>query len=134
MYLIVSILLSMDSIILSWITFCLCLSIDLQASRALQKLVEPGTSLEEYPATDLATSGVSDELAKVDSLGHLPLTDYSSLFGEEFKILDDRCDTSYLNVLDIASVEEGVLHVLYACVSQVSPSCSHMDILKGSCL
>ncbi|KAM0934044.1 putative Galactose-binding-like domain superfamily [Dioscorea sansibarensis] len=97
------------------------------ASRALQKLVEPGTSLEEYPATDLATSGVSDELAKVDSLGHLPLTDYSSLFGEEFKILDDRCDTSYLNVLDIASVEEGVLHVLYACVSQPDLCCKLAD-------
>ncbi|KAJ0989796.1 hypothetical protein J5N97_008152 [Dioscorea zingiberensis] len=97
------------------------------ASKALQKLVEPRTSPEEYPASDLATSAVSDEIAKADSLGHLPLMDYSSLFGEEFIIFDDQCDTTYLNVLDIAAVEEGILHVLYACASQPNLCCKLAD-------
>lgn len=48
--------------------------------------------------------------------------DYSNLFGEEFQIPDDHWDSSYLNVLDIRAVEEGVLHVLYACASQVGLS------------
>lgn len=47
------------------------------------------------------------------------LADYSSLFGEEFRIPDDQWDAYCLNVLDVAAVEEGILHVLYACASQV---------------
>ncbi|XP_058085820.1 uncharacterized protein LOC131233204 isoform X3 [Magnolia sinica] len=89
------------------------------ASRALQKLTEPGTSVEaSIPSSDSASSAVPDEAAKAEASGHVHLADYSSLFGEEFRIPDDNWDAYYLNVLDLSAVEEGILHVLYACASQ----------------
>ncbi|KAL2610037.1 hypothetical protein R1flu_028610 [Riccia fluitans] len=46
-------------------------------------------------------------------------SDYSSIFGEVFKPYDDDgLDISHLGILDVAAVEEGLLHVLYACASQ----------------
>ncbi|XP_072956255.1 uncharacterized protein [Typha angustifolia] len=90
-----------------------------RASRALQKLGEPIKPLDEsVPDHDLTVSSISDEVAKVQVTNHVHLADYSSLFGEEFKILESSYDDSYLNVLDIAAVEEGILHVLYASASQ----------------
>lgn len=98
-----------------WRLLCL-----FQASGFLKKLSEPGESLQALlPSSDL-TSSVSDEIRKADASNYLHLADYSSLFGEELKIPDDQWDSSYANVLDISTVEEGILHVLHACASQVS--------------
>ncbi|XP_077238411.1 uncharacterized protein LOC143879740 isoform X3 [Tasmannia lanceolata] len=97
------------------------------ASRALQKLTDPGTFVEaSNPSSDFLSSSVPDE-AKPEASGHVHLTDYSSLFGEEFKIPDDQWDANYLNILDIGAVEEGILHVLYACASQPLLCCKLSD-------
>lgn len=48
------------------------------------------------------------------------VTDFCSLFGEDFQMPDDQSDSSYLSILDIWAVEEGIMHVLYACASQVN--------------
>lgn len=71
------------------------------------------TSLPPFDTT------VADEASKSEPPNHVPLVDYSNLFGEEFCIPDDPWDSNYLNLLDIKAVEEGILHVLYACASQV---------------
>lgn len=63
----------------------------------------------------------NDEMASVDSLVlNLPQNDYSSLFGEEFLFEDIVGDSRISSLLDISSVEEGLLHFLYACVAKVS--------------
>ncbi|KAI9186124.1 hypothetical protein LWI28_013988 [Acer negundo] len=67
--------------------------------------------LEEIPS-DL------DETLKSEVFNPVPIVDYSNLFGEEFQIPDDLWDYSIVNILDIGAVEEGILHVLYACASQ----------------
>ncbi|KAF6169424.1 hypothetical protein GIB67_021427 [Kingdonia uniflora] len=87
------------------------------AARALLKLIEPSTSLEAKPKSVELTSSVYDEISRADSSNYI-LADYSSLFEDEFKIFDDQWDSNYLNVLDVAAVEEGIIHVLYACASQ----------------
>ncbi|KAG1355466.1 hypothetical protein COCNU_07G015780 [Cocos nucifera] len=98
------------------------------ASRTLQKLIDPITAGEEsMPTSDLTLSSSSDEMTKTEVTCHVHLADYSSLFGEEFRIPEDNCDAAYLNVLDIAAVEEGILHVLYACVSQPLLCCKLAD-------
>lgn len=76
------------------------------------------------PTGDLTLSSTSDDITKAEVTCHVHLADYSGLFGEEFRIPEDSCDAAYLNVLDIAAVEEGILHVLYACASQVGSSSS----------
>ena len=87
----------------------------------MHRLVEPNASQEEpVPYSGLASSSISDETAKGEVLNYVHLADYSSLFGEEFKIPDLCYDATYSNILDIAAVEEGIIHVLYACASQVS--------------
>lgn len=60
-----------------------------------------------------------DETAKYEVSNPVPLVDYSNLFGEEFQLPDDIWDSSILSILDVGAVEEGILHVLYACASQV---------------
>lgn len=92
------------------------------ASRALQKLVPPAVSYETTPSGEIVSSLISDEVS-----GHKSVADYSSLFGEEFKIPDDDWDSSSANLLDIAAVEEGILHVLYACASQPLLCCNLVD-------
>ncbi|XP_050384796.1 uncharacterized protein LOC126801476 isoform X2 [Argentina anserina] len=87
-----------------------------KASRILHRLIEPVTVHEVLASPDEVTSG--DEVTKSEITNPAPLVDYSNLFGEEFKLLDDHWDSSYLNILDIGAVEEGILHVLYACASQ----------------
>ncbi|KAG6476955.1 hypothetical protein ZIOFF_066205 [Zingiber officinale] len=64
---------------------------------------------------------VSEEIAKSEANSHVELTDYSTLFGPELKLPDDQWDASYLNVLDVAVIEEGILHVLFGCASQNAP-------------
>ncbi|KAG9452896.1 hypothetical protein H6P81_005800 [Aristolochia fimbriata] len=90
------------------------------AARALHKLSEPGTLIEALlPSGDTISSSVLSEVSKVEeAVSPRQIADYSCLFGEEFKLPDDHWDVSYLNVLDIGLVEEGILHVLFACASQ----------------
>lgn len=91
-----------------------------QASRILQKLTEPAAVPEaSIPSTEI-TSSVLDETPKTELSNLVLLVDYSNLFGEDFQIPDDHWDLSYLNILDIGAVEEGILHVLFACAAQVS--------------
>ncbi|XP_010673447.1 uncharacterized protein LOC104889813 isoform X4 [Beta vulgaris subsp. vulgaris] len=52
------------------------------------------------------------------SKSYVALSDYSELFGDQFLIPVVDWNPSYINVLDIGAVEEGILHVLYACASQ----------------
>lgn len=75
-----------------------------------------------------ATSG--DESFKSDLLNPVLLLDYSNLFGEEFQLPDDQWDSSYLNILDLGVVEEGILHVLFACASQVNYRNKDIELLK----
>lgn len=69
-------------------------------------------------ASEIASS-VPDETPQSDHHDPIALPDYSSLFGEEFQIPCDSWDPAYLNVLDSAAIEEGLMHVLYASASQV---------------
>ena len=66
------------------------------------------------------SSHVCDEIPKSDASSLVLSTDYSSMFGEEFSLSENQFDGSFLNILDIAAVEEGILHVLYAAASQVN--------------
>lgn len=76
--------------------------------------------LDESISNDgMFSSQVFDEIPKSDASSLVLCTDYSSLFGEEFSLSENHFDGSFLNILDIAAVEEGILHVLYAAASQV---------------
>lgn len=90
-----------------------------RASKVLQKLLEPEPFLDKSMYTDvMLPNQVSDEIPKSDALSLVHSTDYSSMFGEEFSLSEYQFDGSLLNILDIAAVEEGILHVLYAAASQ----------------
>ncbi|GJM91605.1 hypothetical protein PR202_ga07996 [Eleusine coracana subsp. coracana] len=90
-----------------------------RASKVLQKLLQPEPFLDKSISNGgMLSSHNGDEITKSDSPSLLLSTDYSSLFGEEFSISENQFDDSYLNILDIAAVEEGILHVLYAAASQ----------------
>ena len=84
----------------------------------MQKLINPDT---EQDASNLQNDviSISEEKSKLELSGSFTLFDYSNLFGEEFRMPDEHWDCSYLNLLDIGAVEEGILHVLYSCASQV---------------
>ena len=99
-----------------------------QASRILLKLVEPQKLQQgSIPSSDVTCS--PDEASKSELSNPPPLVDYSNLFGEEFQIPDDYWDTNYLAVLDVGAVEEGILHVLYACASQVNYHINYVSLL-----
>ncbi|KAF5451858.1 hypothetical protein F2P56_026920 [Juglans regia] len=87
------------------------------ASRILRKFIEPVTVQEASTSPNAATPD-EDETSKPELSHSFPVVDYSDLFGEEFRIPVDPWDSSYLNILDLGEVEEGILHVLYACASQ----------------
>ncbi|CAA0842510.1 Unknown protein [Striga hermonthica] len=88
------------------------------AARILTKLMGPMRNHEvSTQASDISTS-VADDTPKSDPCDPTVLADYSNLFGEEFQIPDDFWDPAYLNILDTAAVEEGIMHVLYASASQ----------------
>ncbi|KAF7082213.1 hypothetical protein CFC21_086090 [Triticum aestivum] len=95
-----------------------------RASRVLQKLLEPEPFVDEpIPNGGMLSSEVSDEIPKSDASSLVPYTNYSSLFGEEFSLSENHFDGSFLNILDVAAVEEGILHVLYAAASQPQLGC-----------
>lgn len=90
-------------------------------ARLLRKLTAPGYSPEmTVPVVEAQTLfGSEDMTIKGESVVQAPVADYSSLFGEEFKLSEeDASDISSLNILDIAALEEALLHILYACASQ----------------
>ncbi|KAI4338732.1 hypothetical protein MLD38_023753 [Melastoma candidum] len=82
------------------------------AAEVLRKFSEPPVG----QATP--TSPGMDGSEKLMSLTVFSLVDYSGLFGEDFKKLDINWDSSFLNILDMSAIEEGLLHVLFACTSQ----------------
>ncbi|XP_031267356.1 uncharacterized protein LOC116125781 isoform X1 [Pistacia vera] len=88
-----------------------------KASRVFQKLIEP-VAVQEVAIHSGDVPSDLDETAKSEVSNPVPIVDYSELFGEEFQIPNDPWDFSILNILDIGAVEEGILHVLYACASQ----------------
>ncbi|PQP93724.1 uncharacterized protein Pyn_11485 [Prunus yedoensis var. nudiflora] len=85
------------------------------AARVLHKLAEPVAHEGSTPPGEVT---YGDEAVKSEITNPAPVVDYSNLFEEEFQLPDDHWDSSYLNILDIGAVEEGILHVLYACASQ----------------
>ncbi|KAL0374096.1 UNVERIFIED_CONTAM: hypothetical protein Sradi_3325300 [Sesamum radiatum] len=74
-------------------------------------------------SSDVTTS-VADDTPKSEPCGPISLPDYSTLFGEDFEIPDDSWDPTYLNVLDSAAVEEGMMHVLCFCFPALRPNVS----------
>jgi hypothetical protein len=88
-----------------------------QSSRIILKLIDPGPEQVSYPQNEVITP--LEEKSKLELTSPCTSVDYSNLFGEEFKMLDEQWDCSYLNVLDFGAVEEGILHVLYSCAAQV---------------
>ncbi|KAG8363536.1 hypothetical protein BUALT_Bualt19G0032600 [Buddleja alternifolia] len=87
-------------------------------SRIFLKFMEPMTMQEVSTLVSENTSSAAEETPKSDPCDPVTLPDYSNLFGEEFQIPDEFWDSTYLNVLDSAAVEEGIMHVLYASASQ----------------
>lgn len=81
--------------------------------------MEPMLTHEVSGLASEITSSVHDETPKSDHHDPISLPDYSNLLGEEFQIPCDSWDLTYLNVLDSAAIEEGLVHVLYASASQV---------------
>ncbi|KAK2405981.1 hypothetical protein QL285_041771 [Trifolium repens] len=87
------------------------------ASRILQKIIDPDPEQDvSYPQNEVIAP--LEEKSKLELPSPCTFVDYSNLFGEEFKMQDEHWDCSYLNVLDIGAVEEGILHVLYSCAAQ----------------
>jgi len=89
-----------------------------QASKIMYKLINPDTDHDVSNPQDEVTSLLEDKL-NLELSSPFTLVDYSNLFGDEFRMPDEQWDCSYLNVLDMGVVEEGILHVLYSCASQV---------------
>ncbi|XP_031114054.1 uncharacterized protein LOC116017589 isoform X1 [Ipomoea triloba] len=87
------------------------------ASQILLKFMEPSSLKDASQSLD-SRSSLPDEGKKLDTLYPASFIDYSDIFGEEFRSPEHHWDSKVINVLDIALVEEGVLHVLYACASQ----------------
>ncbi|KAJ1399404.1 hypothetical protein SESBI_30338 [Sesbania bispinosa] len=83
----------------------------------MQKLINPDTEQDvSNPQNEVIS--VSEDKSKSELCSPSTLVDYSNLFGEEFRMPDEHWDCSYLNILDVGAVEEGILHVLYSCASQ----------------
>ncbi|MCI18496.1 hypothetical protein A2U01_0039650 [Trifolium medium] len=83
----------------------------------MQKIIDPDPEKDvSYPQNELIAP--LEEKSKSELPSPCTLVDYTNLFGEEFKMQDEHWDCSYLNVLDIGAVEEGILHVLYSCAAQ----------------
>ncbi|XP_028765027.1 uncharacterized protein LOC114723053 isoform X2 [Neltuma alba] len=95
----------------------LTVSTNFEVSRIMQKLIGPDT-VQDAPNSHGEVTSVLEETLNIETFTSFTFPDYSNLFGEEFQILDQHWDYSYLNILDVGAVEEGMLHVLYACASQ----------------
>lgn len=80
------------------------------ASRILQKLIDPVTVQEE----PTSSTQVLEETSRSELFNPPHMVDYSTLFGEEFQLVNDQWDYRVLHILDVGAAEEGILHVLYA--------------------
>ncbi|CAJ1948824.1 unnamed protein product [Sphenostylis stenocarpa] len=87
------------------------------ASKIMHKLINPDTKHNVSNPQDESTSPLEDK-SNLKLSSPVNFVDYSKMLGEEFRIPDEQWDCSYLNILDIGVVEEGILHVLYSCASQ----------------
>ncbi|XP_021735575.1 uncharacterized protein LOC110702196 isoform X2 [Chenopodium quinoa] len=94
------------------------------AAKILHHLAE-ATSAQEASFLTRETSSLVE--APVSKSYLVALSDCSELFGDQFLIPVVDWNPSYINVLDIGAVEEGILHVLYACASQ-SLLCSKLAV------
>lgn len=90
----------------------------------MQKLINPDTE-QDVSNPQNESIFLSEDKSKSELSSPLSLVDYSNLFGEDFRIPDEQWDCSYLNIVDTGAVEEGILHVLYSCASQV-PYCNKL--------
>ncbi|KAM3265933.1 hypothetical protein T459_03074 [Capsicum annuum] len=88
------------------------------ASWILLKFLEPIKPPEASLSCSEITTSVPEEGSQSEPCTPASFADYSDLFGDEFQIPEYTWDSNFTNVLDIGLVEEGILHVLYACVSQ----------------
>lgn len=96
----------------------LLMCVHIQVARLLRKLA--GLRSESGP-TSIETAGTEDStLSGVIDTAALQSADFSSLFGEDFRVDDDSLEIGSASTMDIASVEEGLLHLLYACATQVT--------------
>lgn len=82
------------------------------AARVFHHLAVPNSAEVSVVNSEIISS------AKEEPLKHGGLSDYSGLFGEDLSIPADEWDSSFINLLDLAAVEEGILHVLYACACE----------------
>lgn len=105
----------------------------MQVARLLRKLSL--LNAEILPATaDLVGPG-NEESPTVNETPPMRPTDYSKLFGEEFCVPDDdSLDLSSASTLDISVVEEALLHLLFACATQVRLSISRDADIRNSFL
>ncbi|CAM6088777.1 unnamed protein product [Calypogeia fissa] len=84
-----------------------------------------GESLLSVGDSTVTSSGVTGTGLEEGVGGSEPVTaptflsDYSSIFGEDYRILDDDgVEIGHAGVLDVAAVEEGLIHILFASASQ----------------
>lgn len=89
-----------------------CLTI--QAARVFHHLAAPNSADEASMVNSAISASAIEEAPK-----HGGLSDYSGMFGQDFSILVDDWDSRFISILDLAAVEEGVFHVLYACACEV---------------
>jgi len=93
-------------------------SFHVKVARLLRKLSL--LNAESLPATTEMPGSGSDENTAVNDTPVMRPADYSKLFGEEFRISEeDSLDLVSASILDVSVVEEALLHLLYACASQV---------------
>ncbi|XP_059277987.1 uncharacterized protein LOC132032392 isoform X3 [Lycium ferocissimum] len=88
------------------------------ASWILSKFLEPTKAPEASLSSSEITTSVPDEGSHSEPCTPASFADYSDLFGDEFQIPEYQWDSKFTNILDIGLIEEGILHVLYACVSK----------------
>ncbi|KAI5080032.1 hypothetical protein GOP47_0005511 [Adiantum capillus-veneris] len=79
-----------------------------------------GVRNDVSPGSGQVESGYENVMSNAElSTYGFQQTDYSVIFGEDFFVLeDDLGETGLSSLLDIASVEEGLLHFLYASISK----------------
>ncbi|KAJ7549300.1 hypothetical protein O6H91_07G048500 [Diphasiastrum complanatum] len=82
--------------------------------------VETNVAVTPAEANTSATLGVEILTVSTDlKKSFTDSADYSPIFGEDFRELsDDISEVDHAGVLESALVEEGLLHILYACASQ----------------
>ncbi|XP_010528687.1 PREDICTED: uncharacterized protein LOC104805731 isoform X2 [Tarenaya hassleriana] len=86
------------------------------AAKILQKLSV--SVVQEDPTCTGVASTSEEDASKSEICSPDDKADYASLFGEKITMLVSDFDSSIINILDIAAVEEGILHVLFSCAAQ----------------